>query len=82
MVHCYSGHTYAQEPQSFEWQGQHHHVAHVVSVRRVLDESSGTVVTEFAVETEGGQRFRLGYNDVDDTWTIECAEPSVGPLLI
>ena len=28
-VECYSGHTYAQDPRTFEWQGQRYQVRHI-----------------------------------------------------
>jgi hypothetical protein len=29
-VECYSGHTYAQEPRAFEWEGRRYNVERVV----------------------------------------------------
>jgi len=28
-VHCYSGHTYAERPLSFEWQGTEYEIAEI-----------------------------------------------------
>ena len=70
-VVCYSGHSYADHPLSFEWHGQHHVVARTERTRRVLNRQSGVVVTEFAVTTDAGQRFRLSYEVPRDRWTIE-----------
>jgi len=70
-VHCYSGHTYAQEPQSFAWQGQVYTVAEVKDMRRVLDVESSAVTVQFMVETNEHRCFRLCYNESDDCWTID-----------
>lgn len=71
VVHCYSGHTYAQEPHSFVWQGREYSVVSLEGVRRVLDNVTGTMVVEFIVETDAHTRFRLCYNEGDDSWTID-----------
>ncbi len=67
-VRCYSGHTYAQEPISFAWNGQELAVAEVLSRRRVLD--AGRSVIKFVVRTEDGGRFRLSYNEAEDAWSV------------
>jgi hypothetical protein len=71
IVRTYSGHTYADHPLSFEWQGQHYIIARTESTRRVLDSTSGVVVTEFVVTTGAGQRFRLCYEETHDRWAVE-----------
>jgi hypothetical protein len=65
LVHCYSGHTYAQEPRSFMWQGQCHEVA---EIERRWREPDGP---RFRVRTVNGRRWRLGYDERKASWTIE-----------
>ena len=71
VVHCLSGHSYADHPLSFEWNGEHYVVARTESTRRVLDNASGIVVSQFIVETAAARRFRLSYDETADTWTVE-----------
>ena len=73
VVRCYSGHTYAQEPQSFLWRGQEYQVARLEHVRRVLDSRSGLVTVQFAVVTPERGRFRLSYDEAQETWAVEPA---------
>ena len=69
-VHCYSGHTYADRPSSFDWQGERHVIARIESTTRTLDRDSGVVGMLFSVLTTSGRRFRLTYEAAKDRWTI------------
>ncbi len=62
-VSCYSGHTYAQRPQSLRWMGQKHEVK---AVRKEWHEPGKTF---FEVITEEDKLFRLCYNEALDQWS-------------
>jgi len=64
-VSCYSGHTYAERPQSFLWQGQEYRVEEIEKEWR----EPGT--RNFLVRTEEKQLFRLCYNQAEDRWSAE-----------
>ncbi len=63
-VECYSGHTYAQEPRAFVWQGQSHVVQAVEWAWRTPQGPC------FRVRTEDGRRFELIYREIDDRWAL------------
>jgi len=65
QVTCYSGHSYAQEPRAFTWQGK---CRTVVAVERTWRTPSGP---HFHVLTESGARFDLDYNEQNDEWLLE-----------
>ena len=62
-VSCYSGHTYAQEPRSFRWQGVTYQVDEVEKVWR------GPGERHFQVRGGGNKTFRLCYNEVMGRWS-------------
>ncbi|MBU0492491.1 MAG: hypothetical protein KKA73_20090 [Chloroflexi bacterium] len=64
QVECYSGHTYAQEPRAFAWQGQRHEVE---TIERAWREPRGPV---FYVRTADGHRFTLAYDEAGDRWVM------------
>lgn len=64
-VECYSGHTYAQEPRAFVWQGERHVIKQIWQTWR---EPSGLY---FKVETESGVWCTLVYDETQDLWRIE-----------
>jgi hypothetical protein len=72
LVRCYSGHTFADEPRSFVWQGDEYAATLVEERRRVLQSATGMVTTTFAVTTEQGRRFCLSYDEEQDTWSVEA----------
>jgi hypothetical protein len=63
-VKCYSGHTLAERPVSFRWQGSRH----------VVEEVEGAWLEPgsrcFRVCTEGGGRFCLCYNETEGQWSL------------
>jgi hypothetical protein len=63
-VECYSGHTYAQEPRAFVWQGRRHVVQ---KVERAWRTPEGP---RFRVVTDNGNSYELAYNEQADTWTL------------
>jgi hypothetical protein len=71
IVHCYSGHTYADHPLSFEWQGECLTVACIESSRRVYNSRDGSIVIQFTAETSNHRRFRLSYSEINDAWTVD-----------
>ena len=70
-VECYSGHTYAQEPRAFIWQGQRHIVQ---KVERAWRTPEGL---RFRVVTDNESSYELAYNEQADTWSLIHA-PRVG----
>lgn len=65
QVACYSGHSYAQEPRAFTWQGRQQVVA---VVERAWRTPSGPC---FRVQTEDGARFELVYDEGADRWLAD-----------
>ena len=61
-VTCYSGHTYAERPMSFLWQGIEYKVE---EIEKAWQEPGKRL---FRVITENGKLFELCYNEADDRW--------------
>ena len=64
IVKCYSGHTYAEEPRSFRWEGVEYEVDKVERAWREPGER------HFLVRTGDNKFFQLCYNNVKDLWTV------------
>jgi hypothetical protein len=64
LVECYSGHTYAQEPRAFVWQGRRYSVA---QIERRWRSPEGPA---FCVSAEMGDRFYLHYHETERRWAI------------
>jgi len=62
QVTCYSGHTYAERPESFLWQGIKYEVK---EIEKVWQEPGKRV---FKVITDSGKLFKLCYNETNDQW--------------
>ncbi len=62
-VKCYSGHTYAERPQSLVWEGAEHRV------EQVIKESKEPGAKLFQIQTEDGRMFVLSYNERVDEWS-------------
>jgi len=62
QVRCYSGYTYAQEPQSFTWQGKDNNID---KVQKAWQEPGKRL---FKVITQDGKSFELCYNEANDQW--------------
>ena len=71
IVECYSGHTYAQEPRAFVWQGRRYVVQ---KVERAWRTPEGL---HFRVITVDKDRYELAYNEQADAWSLIHA-PGVG----
>ena len=63
-VNCYSGHTYAQEPRSFQWQGVEYEVAEIVWAWQEPAEK------RFSVRTRENKLFQLCYNEMQKQWSL------------
>ena len=61
-VSCYSGHTYAEEPQSFTWQQEENKVDKIEKEWREPGKKL------FKVTTDSGKSFKLCYNEANDQW--------------
>jgi len=62
-VICYSGHTYAERPRSFLWQGREHKVKNIEKVWQERAKRS------FKVTTGEGKLFELCYNEAERQWS-------------
>ena len=63
-VNCYSGHTYAERPRSFEWQGIKYEVEDIVRAWREPGEK------HFLVSTRDNKLFKLCYNELEKQWSL------------
>ena len=63
-VKCYSGHTYAEEPRSFVWDGVEYEVA---EIERAWQEPGER---HFQVRTKDNKLFQLCYNEAQDKWSL------------
>ena len=63
-VNCYSGHTYAERPQSFEWQGIEYEVEEIEKAWLEPGER------HFRVRTGAGKFFQLCYNETEGEWWL------------
>ncbi len=63
-VNCYSGHTYAERPVPFLWQGTEYEV---VEVERAWQEPGEK---HFRVRTKDNKLFSLCYNEAEKEWSL------------
>ena len=63
-VNCYSGHTYAERPQSFLWEGVEYEIEDVEKAWLEPEER------HFQVRTRDNKLFRLCYNEVVKEWSL------------
>ncbi len=63
-VKCYSGHTYAQEPRSFRWEGAEYEV---VGIEKAWQEPGER---HFLVKTGDNKFFQLCYNEAKERWSV------------
>ena len=63
-VSCYSGHTYAERPTSFEWEGTEYAVEKIEKEWREPDRKY------FQVRTKGNKLFQLCYNETNKQWSL------------
>lgn len=64
IVKCYSGHIYAEEPRSFEWEGAAYEVA---EIERAWHEPGER---HFQVRTRDNKLFQLCYNEAKEQWSL------------
>ena len=63
-VSCYSGHTYAERPKSFLWQGLEYEVAEIEKSWQEPGER------HFQVRTRDNKLFQLCYNETEQQWSL------------
>jgi len=63
-VHCYSGHSYAEEPRSFLWEGVEYEVEKIEKVWREPGKK------HFKVRTKDSRLFQLVYNEIENQWSL------------
>lgn len=64
QVQCYSGHTYAERPDSFIYRGK------VCKVERVEREWREPGEKHFKVSSATNKSFELCYNEQEDEWSL------------
>ena len=64
IVRCYSGHSYAERPKSFTWQGVEYEVEEIEKEWREPQER------HFKVKTKDNKLFQLCYNESQDRWSL------------
>ncbi len=63
-VSCYSGHTYAEEPRSFRWQGMDYEVAEIEKAWQEPGER------HFQLRTRDNKLCQLCYNERQKEWSL------------
>jgi len=63
-VNCYSGHTYAERPKSFQWEGIEYEVE---EIERAWQEPGEK---HFQVRTRDNKLFNLCYNETQRQWWL------------
>ena len=63
-VNCYSGHTYAERPLSFLWEGVEYEVEKIEKEWREPEEK------HFKVRTRDNKLFQLCYNETEGWWSL------------
>ena len=63
-VSCYSGHTYAERPKSFKWQGTAYEVAEIEKAWQQPGKRC------FQVSTGDNKLFNLCYNETQHQWSL------------
>ncbi len=63
IVKCYSGHTYAERPQSFVWGGVEYEVGDIEKTWQEPGER------HFQVRTRDNKLFKLCYNETENRWS-------------
>jgi hypothetical protein len=73
QVECYSGHTYAQEPRAFIWQGQRYQVVRIERRWRAPEGPAFCVQVQLTSRSEAertGDFLELWYNEGANRWAI------------
>jgi len=69
-VNCYSGHTYAERPEFFEWQGKRYEVLEIAKGWREPGKRC------FLITTADNRTFNLCYDEAQGQWWL--VEPAKG----
>jgi len=62
-VNCYSGHTYADRPESFLWEGIEYKVEEIEKSWQEPGEK------HFLIRIKNSKMFKLCYNETQQQWT-------------
>jgi hypothetical protein len=65
VVECQSGHTYAERPKAFYWEGVRFEIQRIAAQWRAPDGR------HFKVITTQGRAFQLVYDQNKDVWKID-----------
>ena len=65
VVECHSGHTYAERPTAFHWEGEQ------LAIETIEAEWRSPNAKHFQVTTKNGQIFELIYDEAKDNWQIQ-----------
>ena len=63
-VNCYSGHTHAERPRSFSWEGIEYEVK---EIKKAWQEPGERY---FQVRTGDNKSFQLCYNETNEQWSL------------
>ena len=63
-VNCYAGHTYAERPRSFLWEGKEYEVEEIEKSWQEPEKRC------FQVRTRGNKLFQLCYNEGENQWSL------------
>ena len=63
-VECHSGHTYAERPKAFNWNGEW------IKVETIEAEWRSPQGKHFRVKAENGSVFELIYDETSDDWQV------------
>jgi hypothetical protein len=64
QVTCYSGHTYAERPQSFRWESRDYEVEQIEKARIEPGKSY------FQIRSKDNKKFCLCYDEKERQWSI------------
>jgi hypothetical protein len=64
QVSCYSGHTYAERPQSFRWEGRDYEVERIE--KAWLEPGK----RYFKIRSKDNKKFRLCYDENERQWSV------------
>lgn len=64
VVECHSGHTYAERPRAFEWEGERLKIVEIAAEWQTPENKHFRVITKI------GQTFELVYDLSKDTWKV------------
>jgi len=68
-VESYAGYMAEEEPRAFEWMGERHEIAEILSRWLEADVEEGRR-RKFLVKTTKGEVYELVHNEKDDVWWL------------